>query len=125
SVMLINSCSEDKPCDGVTCSNQGTPTEVLGSCSCDCNTGFTGDDCECFCNGKGDCVNHACACDAGYEGDSCQTVSRTRFVYDNYAVTEVCSGDSCGTSVVVPTGNYASDITAGVNIDEVKIENFG
>jgi hypothetical protein len=46
-ITLISSCTSD-PCEGKTCNNNGTPVSQASSssCACECNTGYTGDNCE-------------------------------------------------------------------------------
>ncbi|MDZ4845278.1 MAG: hypothetical protein SH857_06980 [Chitinophagales bacterium] len=124
SITLFNACTEDA-CEGETCSGNGTPVEAAGLCSCDCDNGYSGSNCEivdlCIvnavdCGANGDCADGACVCDAGYEGDSCQTVSRVKFlgVYD---VTDACSASGAA--------SYQSTITAsGTTINKVLIDNF-
>jgi len=71
SVMLFNACEED-PCKDVTCTN-GTPTELLGSCHCEC--------------------------DAGYEGNDCGTVSRDKFI-GNFTANDNCASASYDVEIV-------------------------
>lgn len=122
SVTLFNACSDD-PCEGVTCSGNGTPTEVLETCSCDCDTGWSGDDCDvedrCVtgslnCGANGDCLNNACNCDAGYEGDTCHIVSREKFL-GNYTADDNCTGSDYSVEV----------ITSSTGIDKIVLKGFG
>ena len=94
-VVLFNACSDEDKCKNVTCKNGGT------------------------------CLDGTCSCAAGYEGTLCDSVSRNKFLFANYNVTETCSEDSCGTNKAVNTPQYASSITAGATIDTVKIDHFG
>ncbi len=98
-------CDDPAPCDGVTCSNQGTAIEVDDeTCRCECEPGFKGDLCEtadpcglitcannsqCEVNdlGEGECV-----CDRGYQ-PPCIVEIRKKF-FGEYTV----NLDSCSTT---------------------------
>ncbi|MCP4501643.1 MAG: hypothetical protein GY822_16920 [Deltaproteobacteria bacterium] len=108
--MCDNSCSSDEtcndvnvcidPCDGATCSGEGSCSVSDGAALCTCNSGFLpGADLTCVenpcdgqtCSGYGTCTlngNSAfCACDEGYvtgAGLSCEA-----------AVTDLCTGVTC------------------------------
>lgn len=116
SVTLFNACSDD-PCEGVTCNGHGTPTEVLETCSCDCDTGWSGDNCEdedmcetgtLVCLNGGTCANNACNCAAGYEGDSCETLSRTRFIGD-FTADDNCTGSDYSVEIIASSVSGADD----------------
>ncbi|CAN5345841.1 hypothetical protein BH09BAC1_BH09BAC1_26370 [soil metagenome] len=57
-----------------------------------------------------------CVCDQGYEGTDCSTLSRQRLL-GNFTVNEVCG------SIATPI--YQIVITAGANVDAIKIQYFG
>ena len=71
----------------ITCSDQGTCIDGVGTYSCDCNPGYTGRDCEtnineCLlmepeCTGRGTCTDgnnsFTCNCSEGFTGQVCQT----------------------------------------------------
>jgi len=78
-MFMMQSCSED-PCEGETCSNQGTPTE-------------DGDNC-------------TCVCDSGYEGIACADEVRDKFE-GNYTWTDACSPGVSYTSTI---GESATDV---------------
>ncbi len=121
SIVLFNACEETAdPCKNVTCSSHGTPTEVLGACSCDCDatttSGYYGNDCENYlnCLNGGTFSSGTCACAAGYEGDSCQTVSRNKFI-GNFSATDNCTSAPYSVEIV----------TSSTGIDKILIKNFG
>lgn len=126
SVMMFNACSED-PCEGVTCNSHGTPTEALGTCSCNCDTGWSGSNCDvedsCItqnvtCLNGGTCDNGSCDCVAGYEGDSCQTLSRVKFL-GTYDVSDSCSSSGSATYQITVAASGVSSEHA-----KVLISNF-
>jgi len=76
----------DDPCDGVTCSGNGTCVMVEAAAECDCDAGYDAVGLECVldpcyhvdCSDHGDCIvtegTAACDCDDGYEPDGLECV---------------------------------------------------
>ncbi len=86
---LAVACSDDSsgdgpdPCEGITCSGNGTCQEANGLARCVCNTGFHADGLTCvedLCLASdcihGQCTDPAtsseCTCEDGYTGDACE-----------------------------------------------------
>lgn len=93
-LMALTSCSRSSDaCATQYCQNGGTCAN--GTCSCPGN--FTGQHCD--------------SCRGGYEGSDCNTLSRAKFIYQNYTVSESVSGSASGSrsytaSVLVSPSQY-------------------
>lgn len=92
-VVLFTACGDDPidPCAGVDCGSNGTCMTGI----CDCEDGYSGDNCEIFdpcfdvdCGDNGTCIDGTCDCEDGYYGDSCELLIQDRFV-------GTWSGDGC------------------------------
>ncbi|GIV32890.1 MAG: hypothetical protein KatS3mg031_0425 [Chitinophagales bacterium] len=96
-----------KPCENYPCKH-GTPLEDYKDCVCNCDFGWSGEDCSiqdpcagvlCYPNSK--CVEGACVCLSNYDpADSCKSFLRDRFLqlhdvqYDTsyWSASDTCSG---------------------------------
>ena len=78
----LTQCDQYKCTNEADCNNHGTASGYEGSCSCECESGWEGDDCSVEkCTNKADCNNHgtasgvkgscSCECESGWEGDDC------------------------------------------------------
>ncbi|MCW3125470.1 MAG: hypothetical protein JWO03_1128 [Bacteroidetes bacterium] len=95
-LVAISGCSHPDACASEFCLNGGSCAD--GRCSCPPN--FIGEHCD--------------SCKNGYEGSDCSTLSRIKFLYSGYHVSET---DDHGGS-----GNYNSSVLVSTNqIDQVYL----
>ncbi|MCB9682211.1 MAG: hypothetical protein H6733_12160 [Alphaproteobacteria bacterium] len=110
-----------------TCSDDASCTNTVGSYTCDCDDGFTGDGITCTdvdecaesthtCSADAACTNtpgaYTCDCDPGFVGDGLTCVD----VDECAAGTDACSDDASCTNTV---GSYTCDCDAGFDGDGI------
>ncbi len=99
---LMAGCSRaSDACATQYCNNGGTCSG--GSCSCPGN--FTGTHCD--------------SCKGGYEGADCNTLSRAKFLHQNYTVTETVTGTVSG-----PRTYTASILAAPSQFDQMYLSHL-
>jgi hypothetical protein len=78
-LLTIGACKEE-PCDSVVCYNGGT------------------------------CLNGTCDCTTGFEGDDCNTEMREKFI-GGYVVSEVCNGEQYAYQMnIINSGTSVSNV---------------
>ena len=128
--LLMTSCDKDSDngpisCAELVCQNGGDKVEYVdGTCGCDCEERFTGQDCGTdLCSGF-NCENGflfystsnnecGCSCNTGYSGPNCDQTESAQW-YGTYTVNDNCVGQS-----------YTITISAGDPPFGVVINNMG
>ena len=127
-------CVPEETCDALECSQRGECSVEGGVAVCQCDPGYTGQDCEScvagyergargdcvlggacredLCSGNGGCVDDgrdlSCACDPGYTGDACEVCAVGYHGEGAVCVLdERCHADTC-------SGNGDCRVTGGV-----------
>ena len=116
-VVMFTACGDDPidPCAGIDCSANG----VCVDGTCDCEDGYSGDNCEVFhpcfsvdCGDNGTCIDGACDCKEGFYGDNCENLIQDLFRGtwngtdcdgDDYTIT-VIAGATPTDLIVLSTG---------------------
>ncbi|XP_074647558.1 uncharacterized protein LOC141903353 [Tubulanus polymorphus] len=136
------------PCSANPCGTNGQCVQSAAGYTCNCNTGFTGDQCQCDpnkpydansgtcvsnpclanpCGTNGQCVQSAagytCNCNAGFTGDQCQCGPNTPYdANSGTCVSNPCSANPCGTNgqCVQSGAGYTCNCNAGFTGDQCQ-----
>jgi len=100
-------------CDDIECGVNGTCVEGI----CNCDPGYSGENCEnnvcdaldCI-NGECDPATGACICDEGYEGTFCDSEIRARFLGTWTSDAWICDGENDSVTLVILAGSSIFEV---------------